>query len=440
MPSQYSKLAVDSVDEGDKSLAAIHQHITAYCGAHHNFRFDPANPVVRLHEPTFGAEEIIAAVDQLLSTKVTMGPKVKQFEREFCRAYGFSHGVTNNSGSSANLLAVAATANKVTRDGLRPGDEVIVPALSWSTTVWPLVQHNLVPVVVDIDRKTLNMDAAEVERAIGQKTRGIMPVHVYGNPCDMDALLDLSKRRNLVMIEDCCEALGSFYDGKPVGKFGRAGTFSFYFSHHMTTLEGGICVSEDFELAELMRVLRAHGWTRELEKRQPYLDKHPDFHPGFLFINSGYNLRITELQGAMGLVQLPKLCGFIEKRRENTQAWQKELARWGEHLEFQAETPKGRSSCFGFAILVKESAPFKVADITAFLEKAHIETRPIICGNIALQPAMKLYEHRVAGALKNSTRVMRQGFSVGNHQAVDQQARAYMTCKIGEFMAQRGLR
>lgn len=439
MSTLYSKLAVDSLDADDESLRAIHDHVASYCARHHSFRFDPTNPVVRLHEPTFGPDEIIAAVDCLLTTKVTMGPKVKRFEQEFCRAYGFSHGVSNNSGSSANLLAVAAAANVATPDGLRPGDEVIVPALSWSTTVWPLVQHNLVPVIVDIDRATLNMDPVQVERAIGPKTRGIMPVHVYGNPCDMSALGTLAKWHDLLMIEDCCEALGAFYDGTPVGKFGRAGTFSFYFSHHMTTLEGGICVTEDFEFAELLRVLRAHGWTRELENRQPYLDKHPGFDPRFLFINSGYNLRITELQGAMGLVQLPKLAGFIEARRKNTQEWQKQLSRWSAYLEFQSETPKSRSSCFGFAILVKENAPFKVADITAFLEKAHVETRPIICGNIALQPAMKLYAHRVLGDLPNSTRVMRQGFSIGNHQAVNEHARTYVTAQIGEFMAQRGL-
>jgi CDP-6-deoxy-D-xylo-4-hexulose-3-dehydrase len=153
----------------------------------------------------------------------------------------------------------------------------------------------------------------------------------------------------------------------------------------------------------------------------------------------GYNLRITELQGAMGLVQLPKLQGFIDVRRENTRGWQKDLARWEKYFEFQQETPKGKSSFFGFAMMVKESAPFKVADITAFLNKASIETRPIICGNIALQPAMKLFEHRVAGDLQNSTRIMRQGFSVGNHQAIDKAARDYVTGKIGEFMAQQRL-
>ncbi len=438
--SMYSKLAVENVVAEDPDLKAIHRHIEAYCRSHHKFAFDLARPVVRLHEPTFGAPEISAAVDVLLSTKVTMGPKVKAFEREFSDAFGFSHGVTNNSGSSANLLAIAAVCNILTKDGLKAGDEVIVPALSWSTTVWPLIQHNLVPVIVDIDPATFNLDINVVERAIGPKTRGIMPVHVYGNPCDMTALLDLCRRRNLVMIEDCCEALGAFYDGTAVGKFGRVGAFSFYFSHHMTTIEGGICVTDDFELAEMMRVLRAHGWTRELEKKERYLAANPGFDPRFLFINLGYNLRITELQAAFGSMQLPQLRGFVDTRRENTAAWQKDLARWAGFFDFQRETRKARSSCFGFPLVIKESSPFGVVDITAYLNKASIETRPIICGNIAAQPAMKLYEHRVVGDLRHSTNIMKSGFCFGNHQAINSAAREYVSDKINEFMASRGLK
>ena len=420
-------------------LGAVHSSIRAYCDAMHDFSFKPNDPIVRLHEPTFGADEISAAVDVLLSTKVTMGPKVKGFEREFCSAFGFAHGVMNNSGSSANLLAVAAACNSELAGHLKPGDEVIVPALSWATTVWPLIQHNLVPVVVDIDPETLNLDPNQVERAIGPKTRGIMPVHVYGNPCDMAALGEVCRRHELMLIEDCCEALGAFYAGKPVGSFGRVGTFSFYFSHHMTTLEGGICVSEDFEFVELMRILRAHGWTRELEDRQRYLDRYPEFDPRFLFVNLGYNLRATELQGAFGTVQLPKLQSFVDARRRNTAAWRGDLGRYGAFFEFQRETANGHSSCFGFPMKVRADAPFKVAELMAYLGGQRIETRPIICGNIALQPALKLYPHRVAGDLPHSTGVMRRGFSFGNHQAVDGNARDYVTAQIGGFLHSRGL-
>ena len=263
----------------DELRASVFKAVEAYCAADFGYAFDPKNPVVRLHEPTFSAGEINAALECLLSTYVTMGPKVKKFEETFVSTFGWTDGVMNNSGSSANLLAVAALANPATKDGLKPGDEVIVPALSWSTTVWPIIQCGLVPVIVDIDPATFNIDPNEIEKAIGPKTRAVMIVPVYGNPCAMDAIVDICKRRNLILIEDCCEALGAYYDGKAVGKFGRVGTFSFYFSHHLTTLEGGITVTDDFELAELMRILRAHGWVREVKDRDRWLKQYPDIRP-----------------------------------------------------------------------------------------------------------------------------------------------------------------
>ena len=415
----------------------IHEAVEAYCDAEHDYGFDRDNPVVRLHEPTFGAAEINAALDCLLSTRVTMGPKVKAFERAFADKYGWAHGIMNNSGSSANLLAIAGLVNPAARDALKPGDEVIVSALSWSTTVWPLIQCGLVPVVVDADPDTLNIDPNEIERAIGPRTRAVMIVHVYGNPCDMAAIGALCEKHNLVLIEDCCEALGAYYDGKPVGKFGRVGTFSFYFSHHMTTLEGGICVTDDFDYAELMRVLRAHGWVREVEDRQGWLDRHPGIDERFLFINVGYNLRATELQGAMGSVQLPKLDGFVETRRRNAAWFRDQLAAYDGSFEFQAETEGGYHSYFGFPMKVRTEAPFTVAELRAALTDARIESRPIICGNIALQPALELYEHRTVGDLRHATEVMQRGFSFGNHQAVDEAARGYVVERIADFMRQR---
>jgi CDP-4-dehydro-6-deoxyglucose reductase, E1 len=423
----------------DRLLADVHKAVTAYCDTYHRFEFDEKTPIVRLHEPTFSADEINGALDCMLTTQVTMGAKTKQFERAFVDHYGWAHGIVSNSGSSANLLAIAALANPETKDGFKPGDEVIVPALSWSTTVWPLIQCGLVPVVVDIDPKTFNIDPNEIEAAIGPKTRGVMIVPVYGNPCAMDAIVDICKRRNLILIEDCCEALDASYDGKPVGKFGRVGTFSFYYSHHMTTLEGGITVTDDFEVAELMRILRAHGWIREVEDRERWTKRYPNFHPRFLFVNVGYNLRATELQGAMGLVQLPKLGNYVKTRRENAAWFRRELSQYGDMFDFQDETPKGRHTWFGFPVKVRANAPFKIAELTSALEAAHIETRPIICGNIARQPAIKLYTHRVHGDLRYASEVMDRGFSFGNHQAIDTKARSYVVDNIRRFLRQRDL-
>jgi CDP-4-dehydro-6-deoxyglucose reductase, E1 len=422
----------------EELLQRVRDSVAAYCRANHDFAFDKGAPIVRLHEPTFGADEINAALECLLTTQVTMGAKVRNFEREFGEKYGWSNAVMVNSGSSANLLAVAAIANPETAGGLRPGDEVIVPALSWSTTVWPLIQCGLVPVIVDIDPATLNIDPNEIERAIGPKTRGVMIVPVYGNPCDMDAIMAICARRGLTLIEDCCEALGARYGGKPVGSFGRVATFSFYYSHHITTLEGGICVTNDFELAEMMRILRAHGWIREVEDKARWTARYPDIHPRFLFVNVGYNLRATELQGAMGSVQLPKLDEFIRRRRENARWYRRALAQFGDMFDLQEETPKGEHSWFGFPITVRETAPFLVADLMAALEAAHVETRPIICGNIARQPGMKLYPHRVVGDLAQASRVMDRSFSFGIHQSVDDAAREYVSGHIRQFLKGRG--
>jgi CDP-4-dehydro-6-deoxyglucose reductase, E1 len=427
------------MSNSDQLLEAVHRSIAAYCDARHRFAFDDKNPLVRLHEPTFGAEEINAALDCLLSTRVTMGAKVKEFERRFADHYGWKHGVMSNSGSSANLLAIAALANRETEDRLRPGDEVIVPALCWSTTVWPLIQYGIVPVIVDIDPRTLNIDPDQIQAAIGPRTRGVMIVPVYGNPCAMDAIADICRRRHLILIEDCCEALDAYYDGHPVGKFGRVTTFSFYFSHHMTTLEGGITVTDDGELADLMRILRAHGWIREVEDRERWTARYPDIHPRFLFVNLGYNLRATELQGAMGLVQLGKLAGYVKTRRENAAWLRRELSQYGDFFDFQDETPKGRHSWFGFPVKLRANAPFKTDELTAALAAAQVETRPIICGNIARQPALKLYEHRVHGDLKHASDVMEHGFSFGNHQAIDATARFYVVEQIGRFLRQRDL-
>ena len=416
----------------------ITEAVNAYCDAEHDFGYSALNPVVRLHEPTFSADEINAALDCLLSTHVTMGQKVKSFETAFSSSGSFGPGVMVNSGSSANLLAIAALTNPEARDALQPGDEVIVPALSWSTTVWPLIQLGLMPVVVDIEPATLNVDPNEIEAAITEKTRGIMVVHVYGNPCEMDAIQDICNRHSLILIEDCCEALGAIYDGKAVGNFGRVGTFSFYFSHHITTLEGGITIAREQEDAELMRILRAHGWIREVEDQTPWTERYPEIHPRFLFVNLGYNLRATELQGAIGLVQLPKLPKYVKTRRSSAERFTQQLLAHAPLLHTQNETENGKHSWFGFPIILSKDAPFSANEIMTTLGGAGIETRPIICGNIARQPGLKLYPHRAHGDLSQASAVMDRGFSFGNHQDIDVEAQDHILGVIEEFLSDKG--
>jgi CDP-6-deoxy-D-xylo-4-hexulose-3-dehydrase len=431
-----ARARVGHAPTGDE-LGAVRHAVRAYWEAHRDHGFDPADPVVRLHEPTFGPDEINAVLECLLSTRVTMGEQVRGFERRFARQSGWKHGVMSNSGSSANLLAIAALANPARAGGLRPGDEVIVPALSWSTTVWPLIQLGLVPVIVDIDPVTWNIDPAAIAAAIGPKTRGVMIVPVYGNPCDMDAITAICDDHDLVLIEDCCEALGATWDGRPVGRSGAVGTFSFYYSHHISTLEGGMCVTDDGDLAELMRILRAHGWVRDVEDTRPWLDAHPGVDERFLFVNVGYNLRPTEPAGAMGAIQLPKLAGFVSARRANAAWFTEHLGRFGELFAFQHELAKARSSWFGFPVLLAAAAPFSVDDLRRHLASRGVETRPVICGNIARQPALKLYEHRAPTPLPHADAVMRRGFSFGSHQALTAQARQHVVDSIAEFVAAR---
>lgn len=424
------------MNKSNPQLKDIEGKIHDYCDTHFNFAFDPENPVVRLHEPTCNGDEIFAAVDTMLSTYTTMGKKVRAFENQYASYTHSQHAVMSNSGSSANLLAVAALANPFTRDHLRPGDEVIVPALSWSTTIWPLIQHQLVPVIVDCDINDFNLDLAKLESAIGPKTRAIKLVHVYGNPCNMDAIMALAKKHNLFVIEDCCEAMGAFYDGKSVGSFGLVGNFSFFFSHHISTMEGGISVTNDFDFTETMRILRAHGWSREADEHQKYVNMYPDIDPRFIFINVGYNLRPTEVNAAMGQYQLPKLDGLIEKRRETAKFYQERLAKYSDFFHFQQETPKGKHVWFGFPIILKDNAPFSVKEITQYMQQRRIETRPIIAGNMARHPAFKLYEHRIAGELNNADTVMKKGFAFACHHAVDQGAREYVVSTIENFIAE----
>ena len=416
-------------------LIQIQKNIKEYCDSQYDFAFKPEQSVVRLHEPTNSGEEIYAAVETMLSTFTTMGKKVRAFEKQYADYAGTQYGVMSNSGSSANLLAVAALANPFTRDHLKPGDEVIVPALSWSTTIWPLIQHNLIPVIVDCDLNDFNLDLNKLESAIGPKTRAIKLVHVYGNPCNMDAIMALAKKHNLFVIEDCCEAMGSFFDGRSVGSFGDVGNFSFFFSHHISTMEGGISVTNNFDLTETMRILRAHGWSREADEHQKYVNMYPDIDPRFIFINTGYNLRPTEVNAAIGQIQLPKLNKLIDNRRETAAFYLNYLSKYAEFFHFQQETPKGKHVWFGFPVILKDSAPFSVKEITHYMQQRGIETRPIIAGNMARHPAFKLYAHRIAGDLHNADTVMKKGFAFACHHAVDEQARQYVVETIDAFIA-----
>lgn len=388
---------------------------------------------VRLAEPTWDEEEIEAVVEVFRSGRVTSGDRVREFEARFGE-----HAVMCNSGSSANLLAFAAMTNpKYDAGPLERGDEVIVPALAWATSIWPIVQHGLVPVFVDIDLETLCIDPKRVADACGPRTRAVLGIDVYGNPCDWLALDALAHERGLFLVRDACEALGAAMPASPEITFT---TYSFYFSHHITTLEGGMCVARWYGDAELLRVLRAHGWVRDMRESRFDVAAHPHLDSKFLFVNVGYNLRASEVAAAMGLVQERKLAQFVRARKRVAAGLQRAVHPYAEVLRTQHEhshqgTVAGStSSWFGFPIVVEDDAPFEPAALRMALEAAGIETRSIIAGNITRQPAMEMCEYRVVGTLDESDAVMDRGFSIGCHQAMTDADVAYVAETLDAFM------
>src|SRR2546428_9943895 len=392
-------------------------------------------PRLPLHVPSYGADEVNEAIEALLSTRITMGERVRRFETLWAESLGGRHAVMVNSGSSANLVAAAVLVTPAFPGRLQPGDEVLVPAVAWSTTYFPLVNVGLVPVLVDVDLETFTLDPVAAERAVGPRTRAMLPVHLLGNSCDMAALGDLARRRHLAVIEDTCEAHGARFEGRYVGTFGVMGTFSFYFSHHISTIEGGMVVTDDDRVADLCRMLRAHGWTRDVASKPDV--PNPGIDDRFLFVNLGYNFRATEVQGAFGIHQVPKLERFIRIRRDNVEDWNTHLRKYAQWLlECPGRDDNGsRPGGVGYSITLRQGAPFTRDDLVTFLESKGIETRPIMAGNFQDQPAIRLFEHRIAGPLANAELIMRQSFFIGNHHAIGERERRYVKECVDEFMS-----
>jgi CDP-6-deoxy-D-xylo-4-hexulose-3-dehydrase len=338
---------------------------------------------IPLNASTLGAEEMSAVQEALASGQLTMGPRCAEFERQFAAYIGARHAVMVNSGSSANLLALFAIANPLcplpdNLRQLRPGDEVIAPAVTWSTTIWPIIQAGGVPVLVDSDPATLQTRPEAIEAAITDRTVAICIVHVLGGAVEAQAVRALAHRRRLWLIEDTCEALGVKRAGRFVGTFGHLGTYSFYFSHHITTIEGGMVVCDDDELADLLRALRAHGWIRHMRKRDEFATKHPDIDPRFLFVTTGFNVRPTEINAAIGQEQLKKLAGFNQRRRDVAVELDTRLTKFTSagHFSVMQFDADAEPAPFGYPVICRD--PQVRAGLARHLERSGIETRPII--------------------------------------------------------------
>jgi CDP-6-deoxy-D-xylo-4-hexulose-3-dehydrase len=373
-----------------------------------------------LVDSSYDDEEILACIETLLSGKMTMGVKVRDFETVFAKHIGTPHAVMVNSGSSANLLAFSVLTNPVRRKRLMPGDYVAVPAVCWSTSLWPIVQTNLVPVLVDVDPDTLNISIPSLRIALERHPiKALMMVHTLGNSTDMTELLALVAKHDLVLVEDTCESLGSRYRESHFGSIGEFGTFSFYFSHHMTTIEGGMVVARTEEDNDLLRCLRAHGWSREQSDRDQVELQNKQIDPRFLFTNIGYNLRPMEIQAAFGLAQIRRLDEMNRHRRENTRRIRQAFAEhrlWTRQIRFP-QPPADIDPCwFGFPFIVEPSVALDYKKFTSTLLQYGIDTRPIVSGNMALQPAVRLFNVDCSlGPFLGAQLVHDRGLFIGCH-------------------------
>jgi len=362
---------------------------------------------------TWGDEERQAAIDVLDSGHTTMGPKVREFEEKFAEHFGARYAVMSNSGSSANLLAVAALF--FTREAkLKRGMTAIVPAVSWATTYYPLAQYGLKLRFVDIDPETLNFDLTALAGAIDDDVGVIFAVNLLGNPNDYAAIKALIGDRPITLLEDNCESMGATLGGRSTGTFGAIGTYSTFFSHHMSTMEGGLSVTDDEELYQLMLSLRAHGWTRNLPWPNHLVEKdqRSEFYELFRFILPGYNLRPLEMSGAIGIEQLKRLPGFIEQRRANAARFQ-ELFGDIKGLRIQKEI--GESSWFGFSMVLTPDASISRDAVLARLKSEGVETRPIVAGNFYRNPVIQHLDYHPDPRLPNADEIHDRGFYIGNH-------------------------
>lgn len=360
---------------------------------------------------TWGDEERQAVIRVLDSGNYTMGENVREFEERFARCLGIKYAVMANSGSSANLIAVASLFYKK-ENPLKRGDEVIVPCISWATTFHPLHQYGLKLKFVDIDLHTLNYDVKELKKAVTRNTKMIVAVSILGNPCQFDEITKLCSENNIILFEDNCESMGAKFNGRYTGTFGLVNTFSTFFSHHISTIEGGLVLTDDREIYNLLKSLRNHGWTRDQDKDSPIFEKRDDdFFEAYRFILPGYNLRPTEIQGAIGNVQLNKLEEFIGIRRKNAEHFVN-LFRDDERFITQKEV--GESSWFAFTMIINPELNMNRKKILQKLRDANIEHRIITGGNILRHDVIKYYDYVVTKSV-NADIAHYNGFFVGNH-------------------------
>jgi CDP-6-deoxy-D-xylo-4-hexulose-3-dehydrase len=345
----------------------------------------------KLQEDMISSEDIDKIVTLLRSgDRLTMGDNVTAFEKEFASHLNVPYAVMVNSGSSANLLAFAAITNHESNAPVEKGREVLIPCVCWSTSMWPIIQMGLIPVIVDVDPNTFQIDLEDMKRKVTNKTSAVLLVHIIGNCPNMDSALQVAKNHNLQVIEDTCESLGTTYKQRFLGTFGRFGTYSFYYSHHITTIEGGMIVCHTQEDADLLKCLRAHGWARNLSNQDEIIASNPDIDPRFLFVNIGYNLRPTEINAVLGLSQLKKLENFNNVRKHNYNTLKKAIANDPRNTnKIHVIDGEQDSDVAWFSLPVTITGICNIKKYTSYLIDNGIDNRPIVSGNFTKQPVLK---------------------------------------------------
>ena len=347
-----------------------------------------------LKDSTFRNKDLISGIKVILSGNMTMSTITEKFEKNFIKKLKSKHALMVNSGSSANLLALQCLINPYRKNRLKKGDEVLIPAVCWPTSLWPIIQCGLKPVFVDVDRKNFNIDLNDLKKKITKRSKALMLVHVLGVSTNMDELVKIINKKRIILIEDTCESIGAMYKNKYLGTFGEFSSFSFYYSHQISSVEGGMICCKNKEDENIVRSLRCHGWARDLNNQKEIEKKYKNINKKFLFINSGFNFRPTDVQAAIGLSQFNSLKEFIETRKINRNKIIKKLLRdkrWDDQVSFVENNIYMKPSWFGLSMLINKKFKKSKNLILKRLDTFGIESRPIIGGNFLKQPALKKY-------------------------------------------------
>jgi len=413
--------------------------------------FVPGETYIPCAGKVIESEELTLLLDASLDLWLTAGRYAEKFEAELPKRFGLAHSRLTVSGSAANLLAFTGlTSWKLRNKRIKPGSEVITVAAGFPTTVAPIVQNGCIPVFVDVDLETFNVNASRLEDAVSDKTRAVMIAHTLGNPFNLAAVTDLCKRHNLFLVEDCCDAFGATYDGKPVGSFGDLATLSFYPAHHITMGEGGAIMSNRASLMKLVESYRDWGrdcWcapgmadTCGKRFRHQLGDLPYGYDHKFTFSHLGYNMKATDMQAAVGIAQLDKVDHFIARRRENFDHLTRAFLEEGldQYFTLHKATPNSNPSWFGFLLTLKDGLPFTRRDAVDYLDQHKVGTRQLFAGNLIRQPAFKGVEYRVVGDLTVTDKIMNDSFWIGVWPGIEAPQRAYMVSTFKKMIKDLG--